>query len=257
MRILKSWLKGTQKARVLSFSFTKLLKGILSSTSKHRKPEVTHPSNIYHRCNNTPLSIFIDCSVDRDYKKLIRYGHASQEQLIRAWESIYSEYAELTGGQSYKLLMNLSKDIGYLETKHLIVSLCLKVLTHRPDPKVIQTLRNYGYKYEFNPDEPEKYSKALDDIVKRSGGIKFAIDQKRAELEKNRSKIVSKEVTRDHFDKMLAAISKHMGFRVDPKNTTVSEFCAYRYNFEKEIEAMKKAYDKQKIRESKSKSNLR
>ena len=163
----------------------------------------------------------------------------------------------MTGGQSYKLLMNLSKDIGYLETKHLIVSLCLKVLTHRPDPKVIQTLRNYGYKYEFNPEEPEKYSKSLDDIVKRSGGIKFAIDQKRAELEKSKSKIVGKEVTRDHFDKMLAAISKHMGFRVDPKTTTVSEFCAYSYNFEKEIEAMKKAYDKQEIRESKSKSNLR
>ena len=163
----------------------------------------------------------------------------------------------MTGGQSYKLLMNLSKDIGYLETKQLVVSLCLKVLTHRPDPKVIQTLANYGYKYHFDPTNPEQYGKNLDEIVKRSGGIKFAIDQKRAELEKSRGKMESKDLTREHFDKILASLSKHMGFRIDQKTTTVSEFCAYRYNFEREIEAMKKAYDNREIRESRSKSNIR
>lgn len=247
------------KVRVRLCSFTARLTAFIhSSKQQHRRPQPEIPSNLYHRCSDLPLSIFITCSVDRDYSGLIRYGHATHEQLARAWEAIYSEYSTISGGQSYKLLINLSKDIGYLESKLLVVGLCLRVLQHRPDPKVIQILSNYGYKYHFDTGNPEQYAKNLDEIAKRSGGLQFAIQQKRAELDKSREKLNGKEVTREMFDKILAALSKHMGISIrEIKQGTVTEFCAYRYNFEKEIEAMKKATDNGEVRESRSKSNIR
>jgi hypothetical protein len=176
--------------------------------------------------------------------------------LEHAWEYLYSEYCTISGGQSYKLLINLSKDIGYLESKLLIIGLCLKVLQHRPDEYCIKKLAAYGYRYQWDVSNIEQYAKNLDEIANRAGGVRFAIDQKRAELEKSRDRIEGKEITRETFTRTLAALSKHMGFRIDPRQTTVTEYVAYRHNYEREIEAIRRANEKENI-QSKSSSNLR
>ena len=103
------------------------------------------PSNLYHRCNETPLSVFIDCVCDKDYNKLVKHGRASKADIARAWEFIYSEYTDISGSASAKALLNLAKDISFHDSKLKAVGLCLKVLQHYPDTRCINVLNGYGY----------------------------------------------------------------------------------------------------------------
>lgn len=134
--------------------------------------------------------------------------------------------------------MNLSRDIGFLESKLLCIGLCLKVLAHRPDSKCIKTLENYGYKYRFDPSNMADYGRSLEAVTIRCGALRLALDQKRNELAKKQGNLQGKEITRETFTTILAIISKHMGFRIDPKEVTVSEFVAYRKNYERECELL-------------------
>lgn len=246
MKIQGAWLKNGLKKLEKSVFFTLLSRAFsLSWNFLRRRRSGTTSTNIYRRCSETPLSVFIDCSVDRDYPKLLKRGRASEKKLAEAWSELYSEYSDLTGGQSYKLLLNLSKEIAYLEGKLLAVGLCLRVLAHRPDPRCIKILDSYGYKYRFDPSNLETYEADLKAVIARSGAIQLEITQKRKELEGKEVSVNGKQLTRETYITMLAGLSKHMGFRIDPENTTVSEFVAYRKNYEKEIEAIKKYQEKQ------------
>ncbi len=257
MTISKRLQYGLRGIRVICASFTNRAKAsIISLTTKQTKPGHSIPSNIFHRCSELPLSVFITCTVDKDYKGLIKYGHASQQQLNHAWEQLYSEYSDISGGDSYKLLMQLSKDIGYLESKLLCIGLCLKVLSHRPDEKCIKILYNYGYRLIWDMSQPELYAKNLDSVATRSGAIQLAVAQKRLELSKKQGRLQGKEITRETFSKILASLSKHMGFRIDPAETTVSEFVAYRHNLENEIEALQKHSEKENSITPGNRSNI-
>jgi hypothetical protein len=227
------------------FTFTKTATRITS----HQQPKPhSFPSNIFHRISDTPLGVFIDCSVDKNYKSLIKYGHCKQDILQHAWEQIYQEYAEKTGTNTYKLLMNLSRDVGYLESKRYIIAICLKVLQHRPDQKCIKILKDYGYKLQFDISTPEKYIEDINQVANRTGALSVAIEQKRTEIINSTKKLNGREVTRDHFDMMIASISKYMGIRIDRDVVTVSEFISYRKLYEKEIEANIKQTEKEKIK---------
>lgn len=244
MRIPKILQRLTRRIPAKWFSFigrSRVTTSLHLTTSKNSIPQ-----NLFHRCNETPLAVFIECVIDHNYQSLVKSGTATEEQISEAWQLIYSEYSDLVGGETYKLLLNLSREIGYLETKLLSIGLCLKVMTFRPDPVCIRTLESYGYRYDWT--SKDKYMDNIAEIANKTAGIQLSIERKRRELEKKSSTVGSKQVTRQTFETMIAAISKHMGFRIDPKEVTVSEFVSYRKNFEGEIEAMKKHEEKRKMK---------
>lgn len=215
-------------------------------TKSERSPAKQLPSNIYRHINECPLAVFIDCSIDSRYKSLIKYGTARQVHLEAAWSQIYSEYSEHTGSDSYRLLMNLSRQIGYEETKLLCIGLCLRVMYHRPEEKCIKILRNYGYNYAYDIRDKQQYIKDLEAVAKRTGGLQLSIDQKRKELSEREKSIGGKEMTREMFDDMIAELAKHMAFRIDKHEVTVSEFISYRKHYEKTAEYYEK--QRQKIK---------
>lgn len=231
----------TQRVKVYWSRFTSRLRGFINSWK--RTPHTNQdfiPSNIYRHCSELPLAAFINCSVDKDYRSLLKYGHAKTEYLHRAWDQIYSEYAEKSGSQTYKLLLNLSKDIGYLETKQYCIAVCLKVLQHRPDQKCIAILTRYGYKYAFDISNPKQYSDDIASMATHASSIQIQIQRKKKELIESTQKLNGKELTRDHFTQMMISIGKYMGQRIDPDKWTVLEFIFARQHYEKEIEAMQK-----------------
>jgi len=214
-----------------------MLRGIIFS-SKPQPQNANRPIslNIYRHCSELLLDKFIDCVVDKDYNSLLKYGSAPDEMLIRAWDQIYAEFSEISGSPSYKLMANLSKEIGYLEAKILSISLCLDVLKRRPDVGCIKTLRNYGYNYVFDITDVEEYTLALEAIAVRMGAVRIALTQKRNEYNTQINSLSGKEVTRDDFLKIIATLTKYMGFRIDSRQVTVSEYVSYRKLYEQESE---------------------
>ena len=239
MRTSNIWLNFTQKLKTLSAAFTVWVKHVpFAAFQTSPKPL---PQNIYHRCNDLPLHVFIDCVCDKNLSGLIRSGKAKQEDLIKAWELIYSEYSDLSGNPTTKYLIKLSKDISYHESKLRAVVLCLKVLQHHPDQRCIEVLKGYGYNYPFDISNPIQYAESLEKVSARLGSVLFTVQTKTAQYKRESAGVTGKPVTRTQFDDMLAVLSKHMGQRVDPLVVTVTEFVSYRKLYEKEILAINRA----------------
>ncbi len=199
---------------------------------------------MYHRCNDTPLSVFIDCLVDGNYKSLVRWGRANRGDIGRAWEAIYSEYNDINGNPASKILINLSKDIAYHDAKLRAVGLCLKVLQHHPDPRCIDVLRKYGYHYSFDITDREGYVKDLEAVATRTGAIVVTLEIKKKEYEAEASKVTGKPMTRERWYDLLAVIGEHFSYALHPTKFTVSEFVAHKKRFNDSQAALRRQHEK-------------
>lgn len=204
------------------------------------------PSNLYHRCNETPLAAFITCLCDHTYTVLIKYGRATRDDLSRAWESIYSEYSDISGNPTSKILISLSKDIAYHDAKLRSVGLCLKVLQHHADPNCIRVLRSYGYNYAFDISNPRQYARDIEAVAARTGNIVMTLKLKKAEYERESEKVTGKPMTRLDWDKILAVLFEHYHARINPHEVTVSEFVALRKRYEAEMIALRRETERRK-----------
>lgn len=235
----------TQKAKTLFVAFINRVKHGAFAKPQRSKTYVL-PQNLYHRCNELPLYIFINCVCDKRYSQLVKHGRAKDKDISLAWEMIYGEFTEMSGNPTSKLLISLSKDISFHESKLRAVTLCLRVLQYRPDQRCINVLKSYGYDFPFDITNPVEYAESLEKVAKRLGPVIFTVQQKSAEYKRETSLVQSKPITRESFDQQIAVLTKHVGFRIDPKVTTVTEFVEYRKMYEAEMKAIRKANEKQR-----------
>lgn len=251
---MKAWIMYGNLRRLMrkTKAFMSLSFDAMINRTPFRKLRQRHtqgvPSNIYRHISECPLDAFIDCSVDKKYKSLIKYGTAKRWHLESAWANIYAEFADQSGGSSYKSLITLAKQIGYEEMKLLAISLAVRVLLHRPDEACIKLLRGYGYRYAFDITDDLQYIKDIDSITKKLGGLQLSIEQKRKEMEQKQASVSDKVMTREMFNDMLTEIGKHLGFRLNAREITVAEFVSYKKHYEKTVEY----YEKQKQRQPKA-----
>lgn len=223
--------------RILKFLSSGIRKGLSALwqliTRKHRNK---HLSNLYTRCSQTPLDVFIDALVNKNLGRLVIYGNASRREINEAWELLFTEYCEISGSPQYQRLVNLSREIGGLQSKLLSIRLCVKVLGYRYSARAVTTLRRFGYNYKFNLQNPEGYVRDIKAVMTKSKSVEIALDQSLAEYDKLLKESDGKNLTEDYFQKALVELSKFMGFRVNAREVTVSEYVAMIKRREREIE---------------------
>lgn len=235
-RVKDAWLSSTGRLRA-SISFR--------STAK--RPTRSPHSNTFHQCRETPLSIFIDCIVDHNLQSLIRYGRPTESQIQQAWDELYQEYCDLSGGSSYKLLVSLANDIATIDRKITHIQICLRVLSMTDSVTCAGILRKYGYKYAFDRSRPAEFRADLDRVFNKAKVFEVVLSQKVAQREKLISQIPKGgEITREYFDRVLVDLAKHQGYRLDSFTITVGEYCHIKGAYEREIEYMNKQAEKYK-----------
>jgi len=191
---------------------------------------------MYTRCSQTPLDVFIDALVNKNLSRLVIYGKATYKQINDAWEQLFTEYCELSGSPQYQRLVNLSREIGGLQSKLLSIRLCVKVLGYRYSTRAVSTLRRFGYNYKFNLQDPEGYLRDIKAVMTKSKSVEIALDQSLVEYDKLLKESDGKNLTEDYFQKALVELSKFMGFRVNAREVTVSEYVAMIKRREREIQ---------------------
>lgn len=164
------------------------------------------------------------------------YGKATYKQINDAWEQLFTEYCELSGSPQYQRLVNLSREIGGLQSKLLSIRLCVRVLGYRYSARAVSTLKRFGYNYKFNPLDAEGYVRDLKAVMIKSRSVEIALDQSLAEYEKLLKESDGKSLTEDDFQRVLIELSKFMGFRINAKEITVSEYVAMIKRREREVE---------------------
>jgi hypothetical protein len=83
----------------MPFITMKRMVGLGLLNSKQPSKEESSGTKLLHRINDVPLSVFIDCICDNDYKGLIISGKPTNEEIATAFEAIYEQYIEAVGGK--------------------------------------------------------------------------------------------------------------------------------------------------------------
>ena len=235
MKISKDWHSFGQGIKTRWFTCTALVKALTLHHGRRTGKHYTSRSNLYRRCSDTPLSIFIKVLVTRDLSYLIRKGNPSPFELSQDWEDLFSEYSELLQAPKYQYLLSLSREIGQLSTKLLTIRTCVYVLSYRHSGKAISILAGMGYKGKFDRSDMVAYVKSLESISMKSKTVEISLEQRRAEYAKA-TLDSGKNVSEESFIEVLLDLSKFMGFQVKADQITVLEYVSMLKKYEKWVE---------------------
>lgn len=202
--------------------------------------------NLYRHCGNTPLDVFIDVLVNKNFRRLIRWGGATDKQLYKAWEQLFSEYAELSETPQYKKMIGLSKEIGQLQSKIMTVNICIQVLNNRYSDAAVSALKRLGYSVYFDLNDKQKYQKALISVRKKVKAAELTLMQRTGQYDEMIAGVKEGKLTEDYFTEMLVELSKFMGYRLNASEITVTEFVTISNKRNKELELMAKQHGKKR-----------
>ena len=226
MNILSKLLFDIAIIKTKKFIFTKLERLLHFLKPKRMRKTSAKHLNLYCHCSELPLNRFIDCLIDHDFEKLIKFGTCSKLTLLSIWENIFIEYCELSNTPHFKKLLSLTREIGQMKSKLMAIDTCIYVLTYQYSYYCITVLQKLGYKYDFNYNTIDTYIADLKKVAINKKSIELSIQQKEKQLNELKITAGGVEVDKLYFDKQLIMLSKHNGYHLKKSEITVSEYLA-------------------------------
>jgi hypothetical protein len=189
-----------------------------------------------------PLSKFIDCDVDGDLSALVIEGDPTEEEILTAWLSVKTQYADITGNQEYTMYKYACRDVNVLQISLVEVETLVSIMRKVYSPMVADRLNKIlRSRFKFNHEEPEEYINDLEGCITRTGSIKIQIDLKRAVMNAMEGKQGKGEKpTREYYHRILISLSDHAGYDLTDK-ISVFDFCERVKRFNKFCEQQKNA----------------
>lgn len=191
--------------------------------------------NCYTKCDKFPLSSFIEC-MNGKYLFIKRTSlPVPKKVILKAWSSIFEEYCRISKNSGYDSFYEGMKSVYCIDSKLTAVSSALEALKEGYKEESIMIIRSYGYNYKFSKDNKDEFFMDLCRVVDKCKML--LIEEERAQ--KRFADLCAQEKQKgmsDHFQTALVRLSKFMGYRIDPKKITVSEFCNISQEYKKELE---------------------
>jgi hypothetical protein len=178
-----------------------------------------------------PMNRFILC-VSGDLTGVIKTARFKVPLSIlkQAWDNIFFEYIDLTKSPSNQRLLSIMKELTALEVEKNIITQSLAVLKYKTNQRIVDNIKKLGY--SFNSDEYTKSSKKLLSQFKTKD---LRIQELKEELAKSESNAAkSNEEQELNYHALFAEFSKFQGYRLDPKDITVSEYIAILNSYQAE-----------------------
>jgi hypothetical protein len=177
----------------------------------------------YQNCAELPLDNFIKIASSGDLKHLVVFGFPTKAQLVLAWDAILSEYLVLSNSPQQNFMLTCMKEITTLSNKIEIIQALVDHLALHYHEGMVINLKLLGFRFKYNPENKEQYHKDLQLTVTQSKSLLIRLEQKKKDLNLLRSKESGSDAD---YDSVLTELSKFQGYRLNPKDVTVSEFLA-------------------------------
>lgn len=166
-------------------------------------------------------------------------GQRSITECAGAWERVFNDFLDGMRDSEGLRRIKLEGKINNMVFTYELIVLCLKYLQKAYDPEIIGILRKHTRVMgSFNPEDMEGYMRDLGVIRNQATGLLAQISAHRTELNLTSGKKM--EVNRQHFEKLIAAVSRFVGFHLDKKTTTVSEFIEHYIAMRQQAESIQK-----------------
>jgi len=195
--------------------------------------ELPNTTKLYLSINKLPLSIFIDCLVDKDYSGLIIEGTPTNEEIEKAWSIIMEEYGNAVSPNEVENKLRDLKTLARKEYQIKRIEMLLDLLEKMPCEKLYNMLFTFGYTLPKLKYSQENVDKVLTQFIAyfKKDITDYQILAKR--LETKQEDTPKPKYTRQYFDDVLSSISIALKIPTISVNTiTLGAFCAYlnRYN---------------------------
>lgn len=171
----------------------------------------------YKSCDTLPIYNFYKILNTKDLMWLVKgyegdEGHDDEDKLIELWEKIYEEY---------KKVMGIDGDTKSQRTLAVISEMELELVTVSILLKISQTSKEQWVK-----DELKAWKYDIPDPIKKLEALKFKLDILKS---KNQDLInpEEKEENANNLYKDIAIVETSLGFRINPKETVVSQWAEY------------------------------
>lgn len=200
-------------------------------------------------CRELPLYKFIQCLESGDHTNLSRFNFLKFrfKFLKILFDNIFFDYLDLVKDSKVLQTLALTKEKILCESKYNLVYNVLNCIykSESLDTVIplVDKLKKMGFRYKFEYLDRDSFTKDLMKIGTSLKTLKLRIDDIKKDLD-NLQKPDGGATTKNSFDTILVDLSKHQGYRIDPKKVTVSEFAATLNRYKDYIEAANKANKK-------------
>lgn len=183
---------------------------------------------VISKAKDISMTKFIEISVDGNLELLsIGSVPAPMDMLVLAWDAIYEEYLNTLMPDFKKNIQN-KIDIERLRSKTMIIELMVNYLRVMYDEEMVESLRENGFDYKYDPDDTEGYHKDLSRVIT---GCKFWVMEiiefdKENEVDTNTKQ---KKMTYEFFYKAIFDLSRYAQHDIDPDKINALAF-ATRYS---------------------------
>lgn len=207
---------------------------------KPQPPEkLVSQANLYRRCSDLPMSIFIECICEELFESLVISGKAKQCELLEAWVLLLSEYQELRGDTVDGIeQMRLTKEIWKVRNHLQLVDYCVQFLSERYSESIADSLCKLGYNFKPAGKEPHKYISLLNNIINKTKLKYVQLQQMVKQLQEELKKAQSDKPTRESFENTLIHIEEMQKTSYDLDNITVYKYVMLEKKLRKQIELL-------------------
>jgi len=198
--------------------------------------------NTNKTCDKVLLSDFIECTTYRSYSKLkrLKWLYTPKFVLQQTWTILFEEYCTLSRNSGYEAFYEGMQKVYKLDAKLLAITCAVNALSKAYDQKCVDILRSFGYAYRFNWKDKKEYTQNLNKVISKCKSIAIERDREKVRFEALAKEGKKQDPGVDYFQISLITLSKYMGYRLNPKEITVAEFCGMTAGYEKEIEQLTK-----------------
>lgn len=210
--------------------------------SMNNGPE-SQPNMFYTKCEQLPLSKFINCLCDENLLSLVISGNPELYELQAAWIAIYTEFIELSDEPDMKQLLRLYREVFVMKNKKLKVEMIVSYLSVQWDEDFVNDLRKMNFRYKFDATRPQEYSRDLKMILTRITKWEIDIEIYESEIAAILDKNKGGKVDRVYFTKTLVRLGNYSKYRIDPAVCTVAEFLILKSDYITYCDEVKKAND--------------
>lgn len=217
------------QALSMPFISMKRMRSLGRSISQTSQKEASSDTKLLHRINDVPLSIFIDCLCDNDYKGLILQGNPTNDELAAAFEAIYEQYIEAVGGKDLLRHIRQIKEIAISQNRVVSAECIIETFKLYPTEGLYEQLYKFGYKL---PKKPYNYANVND--VLRIFVANYKYDVRKLEKLILEFESVNKSdgekssgYTREYFIGSLVDMSEAFKFNISEKDLSLLQYCIY------------------------------
>lgn len=177
----------------------------------------------YSSCDELPLYNFIKLATGAGMKWLmINPKSKVPADIQEIWTGILEEYSALCGDQKTAYMLSLSKGIAVLANKLSVIHSLVDTLTDNGHSKELcEVLTEMGFRHPYTPDS---ITEDLKRVLKAAKMLHFQLIEVQQEQSNLNASDNSADSTEADFYTQILHLSKFLGYKIDPKVTSVMEF---------------------------------